>query len=332
MIGLEEFLKENKSFYIYRLPFTTEVIMEASPVVVKGLHEGGFVVAPFDLRKNPILSLMPHDFPSLDYICPTFPFPSVSTSKSHHANGVRVLSTYHRTHGGKTVLSRVLRLKVDVDDLPRVFNNLLLQYPGGMVFAFSTPQTGLWMGATPELLLSGKDSELKTMALAGTRSSGCKEEWDSKNLNEQQMVVDFILQILKDLNPQVSARFTKNAGPIEHLCTPISAFNPKNKSVIEKLLRDLSPTPALCGSDREKSFSFIEELETHSRGYYGGFIGPYSCSSNFDFFVNLRSMQHNGESASLYVGGGITGDSHCEGEWLETERKAESLLKAIFLR
>ena len=46
------------------------------------------------------------------------------------------------------------------------------------------PDCGLWMGATPERLITMSGHHLQTMALAGTRPRG-SSEWGNKEKEEQ---------------------------------------------------------------------------------------------------------------------------------------------------
>ena len=60
-----------------------------------------------------------------------------------------------------------------------------------MISLCHTPQTGTWIGSTPEIILSGQDTEWHTVALAGTmpmQGEIMPTEWSEKNQNEQAFV------------------------------------------------------------------------------------------------------------------------------------------------
>ena len=86
------------------------------------------------------------------------------------------------------------------------------------------PGVGRWIGATPETLLDCDGVSLTTMALAGTRKAGAREPWGQKEQEEQQIVTDYISKVFRDkgLEPIIGERFSRKAGQVEHLCTPIS--------------------------------------------------------------------------------------------------------------
>jgi isochorismate synthase len=96
------------------------------------------------------------------------------------------------------------------------------------------------------------------------------------------------------------------------------------------LLNKLHPTPAVCGLPKKDAFDFIIENETHDRGFYAGYIGIETQSSN-EYFVNLRCARFFSDRINLFVGGGITADSRPENEWTETELKSGTIMKALSL-
>ena len=327
------------SMYAYRRPGDMMISFGSSECVVEGIGEPGFVIAPF-LPSLPYLTIpyKPSHINSkpstLDTNLSTLNSQLTSTTQSQHETEVvAIREALTKAGGGKVVAARVI-VKEERTDPAEIFSNLCLKYPNAFVFCFSTPITGCWIGASPELLLEAHANTLRTMSLAGTRPAGSQEPWDSKNINEQQMVTDFITDTFEknSLKPAEGTTFTKQAGAVEHICTPISAdINPScfNPEMLNRLLRDLSPTPALCGLPRDLAFSLINKYEGFSRGCYGGFCGPFHNACNFTFFVNLRSASIEAERLTLFVGGGITRQSDPLSEWRETELKARTVLEAL---
>lgn len=328
------------NWFKYRLPNSSDVISGGSKRLLKGFAKG-FVIAPFanpddgmitiplDIR-TPDLKLEPEN----SYIPP-------STSKEDYDEEVRFIINVHSDRRGKTVAARTIRVDSNID-VDATFDNLCSAYPDAFVFLFSTPSTGTWIGASPELLLCKEGEFLSTMALAGTRPfSEFDKEWDEKNLDEQAMVTEFIIDSLMRHCSMVTAgqTFTKRAGSIEHICTPISAYMPPSDLAeeyeesygkrLQKLLTDLSPTPALCGSDRSLSLEIIRKCEKFPREMYGGFCGPYDLDGITAFFVNLRSAKVSKDAVAIFVGGGITPLSSLDNEWQETELKSKTIINKL---
>jgi isochorismate synthase len=70
----------------------------------------------------------------------------------------------------------------------------------------------------------------------------------------------------------------------------------------------------------KSEINFITENEVHDRKLYAGFWGMVGPDS-FNLFVNLRCYEITESELIFYAGGGITGSSDPEAEWIETERK-----------
>ena len=72
------------------------------------------------------------------------------------------------------------------------------------------------------------------------------------------------------------------------------------------------------------------ENEGYDREYYTGFLGPImENGASASLLVNLRCMKIVGNTARLFVGGGITLDSQPNEEWLETQNKMQTMLQVL---
>lgn len=322
-------------YFYYRAPGEPLRVGQA-PHPVKGLYPGGFVIWPFDNDEDNIFTIPSTNVVETGIIEDTnlrYPLPEESTHRERHLSNVAEAVSSHRLLGqGKTVISRVIKTSCEERPL-NLFRRLEKAYPDAYIFLFHTPQTGTWIGATPELLLSSDGENIRTMALAGTKSIDDSRPWDIKNTEEQEIVADFMDTTMRKhgLAPVRGKTVDRMAGVVKHICTPLHAPLPDdwNEQAMALLLRDLSPTPALGGYPRTESLSLINRLEQHKRGYYGGFIGYMADCTHFSFFVNLRSARLSDRHIYLYVGGGITSRSIPEDEWIETERKSQTLLRIV---
>lgn len=343
-------LKKKQNFYIYRLPDSDTFHFGASDILYVGCRENSFVFAPFE-NDGRIFSICDDECSSgiigkderkHNSIAPEFPFPENSTTKDEHRIEIEAITGFFRNlDTGKTVAARAILIDRDID-IAATFLNLCDAYPNAFIFCFHTPESGLWIGATPETLLKANSGKIETMALAGTRKVTDSSEamlvsakgWDEKNIEEQQIVARYIRDMLlqNGINPFVSQLYTRKAGPVEHLCNIISAENRLDNDEVSRLLTDLSPTPALCGFPKSESLRLINKYENFKRGYYGGFCGFYKNSREFDIFVNLRSMIVSDKRLCLFAGGGITKLSDAESEWNETELKASTLIDKLEFR
>ena len=339
MVSLSEEIRgaieSQLAFYAYRMPGDLMISFGSSEHVVEGIGERGFVIAPF-LPDMPILTI-PYRPAKRNIKADGFQyrFPSTSTPREEHAAEIDAIKSALSTYGtGKIVASRVIVNNGRID-VGSTFAELSRRHPNAFVFCFSTPLTGCWIGASPELLLEASGNGVKTMALAGTRAAGESGEWDCKNLEEQQMVTDFISETLSGngLDISISPLYTRNAGKVEHLCTDISASShePMTTDRIQSILHQLSPTPALCGTPRDVALDTIRQTERFDRGCYGGFCGPFRSPADFSLFVTLRCCCIEMEKILHLCRGGITLRSNTEAEWQETEAKASTIRDALII-
>jgi isochorismate synthase len=240
----------------------------------------------------------------------------------------------------KIVPSRVKDIPIDKGfDLLNAFELLCEKNPHALVSLVSSAETGTWMGATPELLVSVTGNKFKTVALAGTlpytpEMNLKSVAWTQKEIEEQALVCRYIISCFKKIRLREYDEHgpkTTVAGNVMHLKTEyevdMQATNfPQLGSVMLKLLH---PTSAVCGMPLENSVTFLKENEGYDRQFYSGYLGPVNIKKESHVFVNLRCMQLFAEKIRLYAGAGVTADSIVEMEWNETEMKMSNLQKII---
>ncbi len=222
-------------------------------------------------------------------------------------------------------------------DLIHAFDTLCTKHQNAMVSLFSSPTTGTWLGATPELLVSiDSDFKFKTHAIAGTLPYSPNMDvksvaWTQKEIEEQALVCRYIISCFKKIRLREyleQGPKTVVAGNVMHLKTDyevdMKEVNfPQLGSVMLKLLH---PTSAVCGMPLEASIKFLKEHEGYDREFYSGFLGPVNYQSESSIFVNIRCMQLLEDKARLYAGAGVTIDSLPEKELEETEIKMKNML------
>ncbi|MDE7444005.1 MAG: chorismate-binding protein, partial [Muribaculaceae bacterium] len=258
----------------------------------------------------------------------------VPTAFSEYAKGFNHIVDSLKTAGGKTVLSRVIRLEAERGvDWTRIIDNLFDRADiNTFRFVYYTLETGVWLGASPELLLKEDASGVvSTMALAGTRPVGVSD-WDDKNRSEHQMVVEHIVDCFKrsGLDPEVSAEQTVTHGKLQHLRHEIIARTIA-PDCFDALLSALNPTPALAGWPVDESLMRIATAEKQPRYCYGGYISLMLPDGSRVAYVNLRSCYVSGQNFYLYCGGGLTAQSQLESEWDETTLKSTAMRSILEL-
>lgn len=207
-------------------------------------------------------------------------------------------------------------------------------------FLLSLDSKHSFIGSTPERLYARQGLELNTEALAGTigRGSNASQDmqlanWlasDSKNLNENQYVVDDIIERLAPHSDNVTveqeARLVR-LRKVQHLKRSIHAHLHKGVNGVQ-LLSALQPTAAVAGLPREASMAFIRENEPFARGWYAGSMG-FISHQRAEFCVAIRSALVLDDQVQLFAGAGIVPGSVAEHEWQELDKKMSTLLTLI---
>ncbi|WP_322803798.1 isochorismate synthase [Vibrio alfacsensis] len=241
----------------------------------------------------------------------------------------------------KVVLARKSSIHLDTElSAAQLLKASYLNNHHSFHFLFSLDSKHSFMGSTPERLYSRVGHELHTEALAGTigRGSNAAEDmelanWlsnDSKNLNENQYVVDDIIERLQPHSEMVEV--DKEASlvrlrKVQHLKRHIHAQLHSGINGVQ-LLSALQPTAAVAGLPRKESMQFILDNEPFARGWYAGSMG-YISHERAEFCVAIRSALILGDQVQLFAGAGIVPGSIAEHEWSELDKKMSTLLSLI---
>lgn len=335
------------SYALYRFPHQKQFMaVRGNASITKDLSELGtrscFVAAPFAVSNDcrPVL-IIPETTEIMEIEeateIKTTDGGSPTPDKVHsHTPPTRTyLNNFSRFHAKlrtgefiKIVLARTDSAECS-EEPEQLFIHACNKYPRMFIALFSTPHTGTWLTATPEILLEKSGNRWHTIALAGTMRVG-NIEWSAKNIEEQQLVAGYIRECIKSHTDTFNEEgpYAIRAGNLVHLRSDFT-FALENDANIGELLSCLHPTPAVCGLPKEETYRFIKDNESVDRQYYSGFLGPVNIGSETRLYVTLRCMQIKGNNCTLYAGGGLLKDSEAENEWQETEAKMETMKNII---
>lgn len=350
-------------FALYRFPYEQQVTLLAQtsgePIELSSCEalngRSGFVVAPFEITpKCPVVLIRPDSvqtfsnaeeldhLDNLDILEHLEHLDNIeSLSRTTYADDFRQFFIPLETGTfRKIVLSRCAISRRLPDDQPlQLFRKACIRYPRLFVSLVYTPKSGLWLTATPEILLEGVAGQWRTIALAGTmklegellKGEGEQVAWSTKNIQEQRYVATYLSGCLKRFANDVREEGprTVRAANLVHLRSDFT-FTLLNSARVGTLLQTLHPTPAVCGLPKEETFRFILANEHTPRRYYSGFMGPLNMASATRLYVSLRCMQITADHYRMYAGGGLLNDSVEEQEWLETEAKLETMRMILY--
>lgn len=328
----------------------------------------GFVMAPFvqssematphSQREKPILVIRADSLSSVkeDEVCSLLQevqldaSPSVTTKNACHTSTLRsknYRADYHidflnfhahllNDNFQKLVLSRCVEVeREEKTDPVELFQRASRRYPRMFIALVYTEQSGLWLAATPEVLLTGDGQQWKTVALAGTMAwADCNatlSQWSEKDVQEQRYVATYIAEQLGKFTKEFSEEGpqTVRAGHLAHLRSDFNFTFLENANA-GQLIEAMHPTPAVCGLPKKDALRFILQNEHHDRSYYSGFMGPMGVEGQTALFVTLRCMRIYENAYRLYAGGGLLKGSVEEQEWQETEAKLDTMRNIIY--
>lgn len=344
-----ELLAKNYPFCLYRFPNETSYNLAVAVGVLDFKASRQFWIAPFDAftqAKDIFLEVLPVDLLSNDLLNQVKALPAKApfevalapqtTTASYFEALDKLLERLNAGKLQKAILSRVIHETKPKDfDLLNSFENLCQQYPQAFTHICAHPELGIWMGATPELLLHKKESKISIMALAGTQAAQGEAtyQWRAKEIEEHQLVGQHIEAVASQNNCTLKQKSNPEnllAGRVVHLCTQYE-FEANEQFDLKDFLKKLHPTPAVGGLPVAAGLNAIHDLEPYNRKYYCGFLGEINEQQDAHLFVNLRCMQVDNEKIAIFVGGGITAASQAEEEWQETILKSKTMVDVLQL-
>jgi len=222
----------------------------------------------------------------------------------------------------KAVASRIesSRESLNIEKIAAWFQLLLQNHQNSFVSLVYTVEFGLWIGATPETLISYEKNIVQTMSLAGTLINK-NDQWSAKEALEQSVTSKFIQETLQQYATgpiEPTSINESTSGKLRHLK---SGFKVKiEPSNLLNLVEIISPTPAVGGYPQKEAVEWLLQNEMHNRELFTGFLGP-NTNNKLVLLVNLRCAKITQNQHIYFAGCGVNSESDVQKEWLETEAK-----------
>jgi len=240
----------------------------------------------------------------------------------------------------KVVLARDLFAIADEPVDQRVLlRRLAARYRDCYTFAVA----GL-LGATPELLIRRRGTEVTALVLAGTIPRGATPDEDAalaaellrsaKNTEEHAYAAASVREILEPLCEELSVPGRPGLlrlANVQHLGTKVHgtlAPDKRDRSALA-LAGAQHPTAAVGGTPTEAAVELIRELEQMDRDRYAGPVGWIDADGNGEWGIALRCAQVAGDRARLFAGCGIVAGSDPATELAETQLKFRPMRAAL---
>ncbi|KAK4153324.1 ADC synthase [Chaetomidium leptoderma] len=128
----------------------------------------------------------------------------------------------------------------------------------------------------------------------------------------------------------VAGRLRKGPGVTAGTTGTGTVKGPRGTDVLRRSL----PPGSMTGAPKKRSCEILKEIEGRPRGVYSGVLGYMDVGGGGDFSVVIRTAVREREGDvevwRVGAGGAVTVQSTEEGEFLEMETKASSVLDALF--
>lgn len=198
-------------------------------------------------------------------------------------------------------------------------------------------------GASPETLVSLKNSRLSTFPIAGTCPRGETPEEDEaliaellkdeKELSEHNMLVDLGRNDLGKVSEfgSVKVETYQEVVRYSHVSHISSTVTGTLKAGLDQLdaLGAVLPAGTLSGAPKKRAIEIINALEGQKRGVYGGAVGYIDFSGNMDMCIAIRMAVRKNDKVYVSAGAGIVADSIPENEFNESRNKARAMFEAL---
>ncbi len=222
------------------------------------------------------------------------------------------------------------------------YRKLRVLNPSPYLFCIQGEEETL-VGSSPELIVSTVGSRISTRPIAGTRPRGktsaedqqLAEELkqDIKENAEHAMLVDLGRNDIGRVASYGSVQVTQysEVQRFSHVMHLVSTVEGDLQPPYDGLsaLQATFPAGTLSGAPKVRAMEILQELETDTRGAYGGALGIVRWNGDVDFCITIRTLRMTPGQVCVQAGAGIVYDSQPEMEYQETLHKAQALMKVV---
>lgn len=221
--------------------------------------------------------------------------------------------------------------------------DLYLRYrthnPSPYLFFFDLGGDEQLIGASPEMMLRYEGGKVTLRPISGTASRGKTPMEDHENmmalLNSEKEKAE--LDMLIDLGRNDLARICEPGVVIEdyryvekykrvmHTVAQVTGHLQAGKTGLDALIASLN-AGTLTGAPKVAAMRYIEQMEGHSRGYYGGVAGYLALSGEVDTGIIIRSAHIRRGQLEYCSGATLLIDCEPTFELNETRIKAQAFM------
>lgn len=199
------------------------------------------------------------------------------------------------------------------------------------------------VGSSPEMLVKTEGRKVTSVPIAGTRPRGRDEREDEefaqdlrsdpKECAEHLMLVDLARNDIGKVAEFGTVEVTgymevEKFSHVQHLTSVVTGDLKSDCSPVDAL-EACFPAGTVSGAPKIRAMQIIGELEQVPRGLYSGAVGYLGFDGLMEFAIAIRTVIVKDGMAYIQAGAGIVADSVPEREFLETQVKAQAMVKAV---
>jgi anthranilate/para-aminobenzoate synthase component I len=238
------------------------------------------------------------------------------------------------------VLSRKLSAPIQGDLLP-LYERYKSINPSPYLFFFDFGDETL-LGASPELMLRYENGQATLRPISGSvRRSGDPIEDhhlmmellnSPKENSELDMLIDLGRNDLARIcQPGIEIdhyRIIEKYSHVTHTVAQVSGVLEPRYSGFDALIASLN-AGTLTGAPKIAAMAYIEQIEQHTRGYYGGSIGWLLLNGDVNTAITIRTAHIRDGLLHFCAGATLLYESDPESELKETKIKAGAFMAAV---
>jgi anthranilate/para-aminobenzoate synthase component I len=238
------------------------------------------------------------------------------------------------------VLSRKQTMRVAGDMLP-LYARYRKINPSPYLFYFDFGNETL-LGASPELMLRYEDGRATLRPISGSirRSENPIEDHrlmmellnSPKENSELDMLIDLgrndLARICKPGIEIEHYRIIEKYSHVTHTVSQVGGILQDRYTGFDALIASLN-AGTLTGAPKIAAMHYIEQIEKHTRGYYGGCIGWMLFDGDVNTAITIRTAHIRDGLLSFCAGATLLYESDPESELKETRIKSGAFLSAV---
>jgi len=216
--------------------------------------------------------------------------------------------------------------------------------PSAFMFHMNLGKVRL-VGSSPEILVRVRDGRVAIRPIAGTRpvSGDAAEDArraegllaDPKEIAEHLMLLDLgrndVGRVAAYGSVEVTERFiVERYSHVMHIVSHVEGNLREGLDAVDALFAGF-PAGTVSGAPKIRAMQIIDEMESASRGIYGGAVGYFGWNGDLDTCIALRTAIIKDGELHIQAGGGVVLDSVPQYEYDETLHKAGALRRAAEL-